>query len=156
MTDSLDYSLCEDSLAQWREWTGSLQQRELSLRVAIRVNKTVVAVSMPLWMLARIVGIPLMFIDMLTLRFFTLPLRVALIPLYGTVLRSSAAWDHAGVMKLALLIVGPSAVGLSMILISLIPQEPDIRDAKYIMCELWPLSHHRLQWIEEHGSGKSE
>lgn len=49
----------------------------------------------------------------------------------------------------------PIVIVLSMILIHLIPQEPDIKQTKDVMVELWPLAERRLEWIATHGNGKA-
>ena len=154
MSDEIDISLYGDSLKQWNEWVSSLQQQEWLVRWAIRVNRVAVAVSMPIWMIARVIGIPLQFIDLVTFRIFTAPLRILLWPILGLVLSSCSIWVRVPVTRLILLLLVPIAIALAMILISLIPYEPDIRDTKYILCQLWPLSQRRMEWIAAHGTGK--
>jgi hypothetical protein len=54
-----------------------------------------------------------------------------------------------------LLLIGPPIVALAVIMISLIPDmNVDIRDSRRLLCELWPLSHRRLQWIADRGTGQ--
>ncbi len=154
MNDEMDISLYGDSLKQWNEWVSSLQQQEWLVRWAMRVNKVAITVSLPVWMIARVIGIPLQFIDVITFRLFTAPLRILLWPIMGLVLSSCNIWTRMPASRPILLLFMPIAVILSMILISLIPYEPDIRDIKYILCELWPLSQRRLEWIAAHGTGK--
>ena len=130
MNYEMDISLYGDSLKQWNEWISSLQQQEWLIRWAMRANKVAITVSMPVWMIARVIGIPLM------------------------VLSSCNTWTRVPASRPILLLFVPIVVILSMILISLIPYEPDIRDTKHILCELWPLSQRRLEWIAAHGTGK--
>ncbi len=154
MNYEMDISLYGDSLKQWNEWISSLQQQEWLIRWAMRANKVAITVSMPVWMIARVIGIPLMFIDIITWRLFTAPLRIVLWPIMALVLSSCNTWTRVPASRPILLLFVPIVVILSMILISLIPYEPDIRDTKHILCELWPLSQRRLEWIAAHGTGK--
>lgn len=154
----MDISLYGDSLKQWNEWVSVLQRQEWLLRWAMRVNKAVIAISMPLWMLARIIGIPIQLIlgpiDLVTFGLLLAPLRILLWPIFELVLSSCGIWTRVPAIRPILLLFVPIAVVASMILISLIPYESDIRDTKYILCELWPLSQRRLEWINAHGTGK--
>ncbi len=154
MNNEMDISLYGDSLKQWNEWVSSLKQQEWLLSWAISMNKAAVYVSMPLWMVARLVGIPLQFIDLITFRLFTAPLRILLWPILGLVLSSSNIWRRSPATRVFLLPFVPILIMLAMTLVSLIPYEPDIRDTKYILCQLWPLSQRRLEWIDIHGTGK--
>jgi len=183
MNDQWDISLYGDSLKEWKEWVSSLRQQEWLLRWAMRVNKAVVIVSIPAVCIARVIGIPLQFLDLIAIAlrpgilqyvmkvrrsppkaeamallffipWFTAPLRILLWPLLGLVLRSCNIWTRVPATRLILLVFVPIAVILSMILISLIPYEPDIREKKYRLCELWPLSQRRLGWIATYGTGK--
>lgn len=154
MNDEMDISLYGDSLKQWNEWVSSLQQQEWLLRWTIRVNKAIIYVSMPVWMVARFVGILIQFIDLITFRLFTVPLRILLWLILGFILSSCNIWTRAPAARPVLLMFVPMAVALAMVLISLISDEPDIRDTKYILCQLWPLSQRRLEWIAAHGTGK--
>lgn len=155
MNNVWDISLYGASLEEWRHWVTQLKRQEWLTGWAIRANKIVVAISMPFWMTARILGIPLMFIDLLTFRLLMAPLRLALAPIFSLVLWSSGLWTRTSASRPMLLIVQPLIITPAMVLISLVPEDSDIRDTKYILCELWPLSRRRLQWIEEHGTGES-
>ncbi len=183
MNAEMDISLYRDSLRQWKERVSSLRQQEWLLPSAMRVNKAAIVVSMPACAIARIIGIPLQFLDLivvvLRMRIFqysvkvrksppkaeaiallflipwvTAPLRILLWPLMCLVLDSCNVWVRVPATRPILLLFMPVVVILAMILISLIPYEPDIREVKYRLCELWPLSQRRLNWIDTYGSGK--
>ena len=156
MNSTWDVSLYGDSLKEWRQWVESLERQEWLTRWAIRANKGIVAISMPFWMASRIIGIPLMFIDVVTLFWLGAPLRSGSSAMLHLVLWSSDLWIQTPALRPALLLIQPLLITTTMVLISVAPEEPDIRDTKYILSQLWPLSRSRLRWIAEHGSGKEE
>ncbi len=136
---------------------GLIARRQIGVQPWARLgNKIIVAISLPFVLVARIIGIPLMFIDLLTFRLLTAPLRLILALIFNLVLWSSGLWTRTPSSRPALIIIQPLLISLTMVLIALTPQESDIRDTQNILCELWPLSRRRLDWIAERGSGKAE
>lgn len=151
-----DITLYGDSLKEWRSWEAELQQQEWLTGWARLANKIVVAISLPFVIVARIIGIPLMLIDLLTFRLLTAPLRLILTLIFNLVLWSSGLWTRTPSSRPVLIIIQPLLIASTMVLIALTPQESDIRDTQNILCELWPLSRRRLDWIAERGSGKPQ
>lgn len=155
MSNPMDITLYGDSLKAWKEWAVSLEKKEPLLGLAIIVTKVSASGSMPLWLIAVIIGLPLTFLDILTLHLFCAPLRVLIAPLIAWVRTSSDFWARSPVARPFLILPMPIVIVLSMILIHLIPQEPDIKQTKDVLVELWPLTERRLEWIATHGNGKA-
>jgi hypothetical protein len=153
-SNEMDITLYGDSLKEWKEWVSSLKQQERLLPLAILLNKVFVYGSMPLWVIALLIGIPFMFLHILTLRLLSAPLRALLLLLLALVRSSSEIWAKSPVARPFLILSMPIIVALAMILIYLIPHESDVRQTKNVLCELWPLSERRLQWIATRGNGK--
>ena len=152
----VDVSLYGDNLQAWNEWVTSLKDSEWLLRWALRVTKAAVVVTLPLWLLAQLISIPLTFISMIAFGHLFLPLHWLLVrPLTFFVVSTSALWAAAPLARPVLLLLGPMTVAFAMIVISLVPDmNADIRDARRFLCELWPLTDRRLQWIAERGTGR--
>jgi len=155
MSAEMDIYLYGDSLKKWREWVSSRKQKESLLSFALNVNKATIKVSMPLWIVARVFGALFMFLELITFGVLSAPLRILLWPIFALVIGSCSVWVKVPVTRPLLLLLIPISVIIAMILISLIPYEPDIRQTNYILCELWPLSKRRLEWIETYGNGKA-
>jgi hypothetical protein len=153
-SNEMDITLYGDSLKEWKEWASSLKQQERLLPLAILLSKVFVYGSMPLWVIALLIGIPFMFLDMLTFRLLSAPLRALLSLLLALVRSSSETWAKSPFARPFLILSMPIIVALAMILIYLIPHESDVRQTKNVLCELWPLSERRLQWIATRGNGK--
>jgi len=153
-SNEMDIALYGDSLREWREWVSSLKKQEWLLPLAILLNKVLVYGSMPLWALATLIGPPFMSLDLLTSRLLSAPLRAVLFLLFGSVRHSSKLWTEAPAARPLLLLFTPIIVALAIILMYLIPHESDARDTKHILCELWPLTERRLEWIATRGNGK--
>ena len=153
----LDVSLYGESLQAWREWVAALRQKEWLLRWAMWANKAAVVISLPFWMIAAVISIPLTFVSFLAFGHLFLPFHWLLVrPLTALVLWTSHLWALVPAVRPVFLVLGPFIVALAMIVISLIPDmNSDFRDARRFLCELWPLSQRRLQWVAEHGTGRS-
>ena len=145
-------SLSGDNLAAWRDHIAAMQETEWLLSLAIVANKTAVVISAPFWLVARLVGIPLLLLGVMTGGAIHYPFRLMLWPAFGTVLWTSGLWGAVLFARPVLLVVGPLSVAVTMVLASLFPEEPDIRDTKTNLCELWPLSRRRLAWVREYGT----
>jgi hypothetical protein len=150
----MDITLYGDSLKGLKEWVSSLKREERLLGMATVVTKVSVYGSMPLWVIALLIGLPFMFLDLLTFRLLSAPLRLLLAPLLGWVHSSSEIWAKTPLARPFLILPMPIVIALAMILVYLIPHEPDIRQTKNVLVELWPLTERRLQWIATHGNGK--
>ena len=153
----VDVGLYGESLQAWKERVASLRGSEWLLGWALRLNRAAVIISLPLWLVAHLISIPLTFISFLAFGHLFLPFHWLVVrPLASLVLWTSKVWTIAPAARPVLLLIGPPIVALAMIMISLIPDmNVDIRDSRRFLCELWPLSHRRLQWIAERGSGRT-
>jgi hypothetical protein len=153
----VDVGLYGESLQAWKERVASLRGSEWLLGWALRFNRAAVIISLPLWLVAHLISIPLTFISFLAFGHLFLPFHWLVVrPLASLVLWTSKVWTIAPAARPVLLLIGPPIVALAMIMISLIPDmNVDIRDSRRFLCELWPLSHRRLQWIAERGSGRT-
>ena len=149
-----DITLCGTSLEEWRQWVLLLRQQERLSNWAIGLNAGIVMLTLPLWMLARVIGVPLMLIDALTLRLAGVPFRLMSTTMQREVLWASDLWTQAPLLRPLLLAVQPVLTAAAMVLMSLAPEEPDIRETKLIMAQLWPLTASRLAWIAERGNGQ--
>jgi len=154
---AVDVSLHGDSLEAWEAWVASLQGSEWLLVWAMRLNRAVVIISLPFWLIAQLISIPLTFISILAFGHLFLPFHWLVVrPLTYLVVWTSEIWTAAPAARPVLLLVGPLLVAVAMIMISLIPDmNADIRDSRRFLCELWPLSQRRLWWIAERGSGQA-
>jgi len=121
----------------------------------MRLNRAAIIISLPLWSIAALISIPLTFISILAFGHLFLPFHWLVVrPLTSLVLWTSQLWTVAPTARPVLLLIGPPVVALAVIMISLIPDmNVDIRDSRRLLCELWPLSHRRLQWIADRGTG---
>lgn len=148
----VDFSLRGDDLDAWEQWLASEKQQEWLLTWGIRVNKVAVRASLPLWMLATILRIPLSFVSLFTGGLIFWPLHRLLVrPLTFAVVVSSEVWTKMPAVRPLLLLLCPLQTTVGMTVISLIPDgNPDHLSARLILCELWPLTYRRLQWIAEH------
>jgi hypothetical protein len=155
-TKTVDVSLYGESLRAWEEWVASLQGSEWLLAWAMRLNRAAIIISLPLWLTAQLISIPLTFISMLAFGHLFLPFHWLVVrPLTSLVLWTSELWTVAPAARPVFLLIGPPIVALAMIMISLIPDmNVDIRDSRRFLCELWPLSQRRLQWIADRGTGQ--
>lgn len=152
-----DITLYSESLKAWREWLESAKQEEWLLRWGMLANRVAVIGSLPLWMLATILSIPLTLVYFLTFGLpFLLLNTLVLNPLIALVGLTSRLWEAMPPVRPVLLIVGPFIVVLAMIFVSLLPAETDRREAERVYFELWPLSQRRMRWIAMHGTGKPE
>jgi len=154
---TVDVGLYGESLQAWEEWVASLRDGEWLLGWALRLNRAAVIISLPLWLIAQLISVSLTFISILAFGHLFLPFHWLVVrPLTSLVLWTSKLWTLAPAARPVLLLIGPPIVALAMIMISLIPDmNADIRDSRRFLCELWPLSHRRLQWIAERGSGRT-
>ncbi len=152
MGNVVDISLNGESLKRWNEWVLALKKQEWLLSWAINVNRAIKYIAIPIWMAARIIGIPLTFIDMISLRLITIPFRAILVQTQNFVIRTSIIWERMPMTRPALIIIYPIVFVIYSTLASLIPYEPDVRNTKYLLAELWPLSSRRIGWIEKRGN----
>ncbi len=150
----VDYTLYRENLTAWREWLASQEKQVWLLTWAIRVNRAAITVSMPLWLLATVISLPLRLVSLLTGGLVFWPFHWLLIrPLTFLVLSASTLWWATPLLRPMFLLVGPLIMTTSMVVISLIPDgNPDHQSARHILCELWPLSQPRVDWIAEHGN----
>lgn len=100
------------------------------------LTKVSVYGSTPLWVLALIIGLPFMFLDLLTIRLLSAPFDLLLAPLIAWVRSSSDIWAKSPVVRPLLILPMPFVIVLSMILIYFLPHEPDVRATKNVLVEL--------------------
>jgi len=152
----VDVTLSGDSLQGWKEWLATQEKHEWLLTWAMSANKAAVTITLPLWMVARLISLPLSLLSLLTAGLLFWPFHWLLIrPGTFLVLLTSDMWAAMPVLRPLLLVLGPFLAVIGMVVVSLIPDgNPDHQGARLILCELWPLSRRRLEWIAEHGIGR--
>ncbi len=149
--NQIDISLRGDNLEAWREHIAILKESEWLLSFALLANNAAVLFTTPFWMSARVIGIPLQLLGVITMGAIHYLFQMVLAPFWAVVLWTSGLWTTAPFARPFLLVVGPVNCALTMILVSLFPEHPDVRDSRIMLCELWPLSQRRLEWIKERG-----
>lgn len=149
--NQIDVSLRGDNLEAWREHIAVLKESEWLLSSGLHANNAAVLLTTPFLMSARVIGIPLQLLGVVTMGAIHYLFQLVLAPFWAMVLWTSGLWSSAPFARPFLLIVGPVNSGLTMILVSLFPEQPDVRDSRIMLCELWPLSQRRLAWIKERG-----
>ena len=154
----VDVTLYGQSLGTWREWIATLERQEWLLGWAIRANRAAVMISLPLWMIAAVLSVPLTVLAILTGGLLFWPFHWLMIrPLTFLVVWTSDLWTAIPVLRPALLLIGPPLAALGLIALHLIPDgNVDIKHARQVLCELWPLSRRRLSWIAEYGTGRAQ
>lgn len=154
----VDVTLYGDSLQSWREWVKTLEGQEWLLRWAIRANKAVVMFSLPLWMIASILSVLLTPLVILASGLLFWPFHLLMIrPLTFLVIWSSELWMVIPFVRPVLLLIGPILAAFTLIAVHLVPDmNVDYKEARQVLCELWPLSRRRLNWIAEHGTGRAQ
>ncbi len=150
-SNQIDISLRGDNLEAWREHIAMLKESEWLLSFALLANNAAVFFTTPLRMSARLIGIPLQLLGVITMGAIHYLFQMVLAPFWAVVLWTSGLWSSAPFARPFLLVVGPINSALTMILVSLLPEQPDVRDSKIMHCELWPLSQRRIAWIKERG-----
>ncbi len=150
----VDYSLYRENLQAWGDWLALQEKQVWLLTWAIRANRAAFTVSMPLWLLATVISLPLGFVAIVTGGLVFWPFHWLLIrPLTFLVLSTSRLWWAIRPLRPALLLEGPLITAVSMVVVSLIPDmNPDHKSARQLLYELWPLSQPRIDWIAEHGN----
>ncbi len=147
--------LYDESLQDWREAVEASQRSEWLLDWALRVTRVTVTLSKPLWMIATGISAVVAPLYQWTGGRAFRPLHwLVLSPLMATLLWTSDLWTKAAPARPFLLVMASPGIGITMAMISLIPDEPDARRAKHVLCELWPLSQRRIRWIADHGTGE--
>lgn len=151
----VDYSLRGDSLADWNGWLDAQRSTEWLLSIGIAANRVAATVSLPFWMLATLIRVPLSVLSMVTGGLLFWPFHTLLVrPLMFLALTTSQLWSAVPPARPLLIVFGPLLTMLSMTVISLIPDgNPDHLSARMMLIELWPLSSRRLEWIAERGTG---
>lgn len=154
----VDVTLYGESLQAWREWLAAQEKDEWLLTWAVRANKAALIISLPLWGLAALISVPLTLLAMLTVGLVFWPFHWLVIrPLTLLVLWTSDLWMAVPVVRPGLLLIGPPLAALSLVALHLIPDgNVDIKHARQVLAELWPLSRWRLHWIAEHGTGRAQ
>jgi len=143
----LAVSLERTDQERWNADIAQLRAGDRLLGAAIDINKLSVAIAAPLSYIFRIIGLPLWLLGLVTARLVHLFFRLLITPIFGIVLLTSSLWDSSPRYRPFLIIVVPIFVMLSLWLLALFPEQPDIREAKIELCKLWPLSSRRLEWI---------
>ena len=146
----LAVSLEGDDLKRWETYVAELRERDLLLKAALKINKVAVTIASPGIPVFRIAGMPLRLLGFITLGAVHVLFRLFLIPFFAVVLSTSTFWDAAPRTRPVLILVAPFFAILTLWLIALFPENPDIQNAKTDLCKLWPLSRSRLEWIRTH------
>ena len=139
-----------DDLERWNVHVAELRGRDLLLRVALKLNDVAVLIATPGVPVFRMAGLPLRLLGFITLGAVNVIFRLLLIPFFAVVLSTSTFWGTAPRTRPVLILIAPIFVIVSLWLLALFPEDPDIRDAKTNLCKLWPLSRRRLEWIRTH------
>lgn len=147
----VDFSLRGDSLAKWNDWLAMKKETEWLLTAGMTANKVAATVSLPLWMLATVIRVPLSLLSIITGGLMFWPFHTLLVrPLVFLVVTTSRLWAAVPAVRPILLLLCPLLTVVSMTVISLIPDgNPDHLSARMVLTELWPLSSRRLEWIAE-------
>ena len=148
-----DITLYGDNLQDWRDWIVTLENDEPLLRWAIRLRQNAIMLSMPFYLLGRIVGIPMTFITNLTFGIAAIPFKLLESLAMTVVMGTSRHWPQSSSSRPLLLLIGPPAAATAMLIGSIPPAEPDVRETKEVLYQLWPLGQRRLEWIAERGNG---
>ena len=146
----LAVSLEGDDLERWNIHVAELRERGLLLNVALKLNGVAVLIATPGVPIFMLAGLPLRLLGFITFGSINVFFRLLLIPFFAVVLSTSTFWDAAPRTRILLILIAPVFVILSLWLLALFPENPDIRDAKTNLCKLWPLSRRRLEWIRTH------
>jgi hypothetical protein len=147
--------LYDESLQDWRDSVEASRRSEWLLGWSLRVTRATITFSKPLWMIATGISAVLAPLHQWTGGRAFLPLQwLVLSPLMATLLLTSDLWTKSASVRPFLLVMAPPGIGITMAMISLIPDDPDARRAKHVLCELWPLSQRRIRWIAVHGTGE--
>ena len=146
----LAVSLEGDDLKRWETYVAELRGRDRLLSAALKINQVAVAIASPGSHVFKLAGMPFRLLSTVTLGAINVFFRLLLIPFFAVVLSSSTFWDAAPKTRLALILITPVFVILTLWLIALFPENPDIQNAKTDLCKLWPLSRSRLEWIRTH------
>ena len=146
----LAVSLEGDDLKKWEVHVAELRERDLLLKAALTINHVAVSIAWPWTHVFRMAGFPLRLLEFITFGSVHVLFRLLLIPFFAVVFSTSTFWDAAPRTRLALILVAPIFVIVTLWLIALFPENPDIRNAKTDLCKLWPLSRSRLEWIRTH------
>ena len=149
--NQIDISLRGDNIEAWRQYIAVLKESEWLLSYGLVANNAAVLFTTPIWMSARVIGIPFQLLGVITMGAIHYLFQMALIPFWVLVLWTSTLWSSAPFARPFLLVIGPVNSALTMILVSLFPEQPSVRDSRIMLCELWPLSQRRLEWIKERG-----
>jgi len=137
-------------LERWNVHVAELRERDLLLRVAVKLNDLAILIATPGVPVFRTAGLPFRLLGFITLGALNVFFRLLLIPFFAVVLTTSTFWDAAPRTRVVLILIAPVFVIVSLWLLALFPENPDIRDAKTNLCKLWPLSRRRLEWIRTH------
>jgi len=146
----LAVSLEGDDLKRWESYVDELREREGLLNAALKINQLALAIALPGSYVFKLAGMPFRLMGTLTFGAIHVFFRLFLIPFFAVVLSTSTFWDAAPRTRPALILVTPIFVIVTLWLIALFPENPDIRNAKTDLCKLWPLSRSRLEWIRTH------
>ena len=143
-------SLEGEDLDTWNVHVTDLREQEKLLSAAIKTNDIFVTIATPFTHLFKALGVPLRLLTYSTSGIVHIFFRLLLTPFFGLVLVTSSTWATTPAARPLLIIIGPPFVMLSLWLLSLFPENSEIRDAKINLCKVWPLSRRRLEWIKTH------
>ncbi|MQF87945.1 MAG: hypothetical protein FI737_02485 [SAR202 cluster bacterium] len=146
----LAVSLEGDDLKRWDDYIAELREQGGLLNAAIKLNDVAVAIATPVVPVFRMAGLPLRVLGTIAFGAVNVIFRLLMIPFFAVVLSTSTFWDAAPRARILLLLITPVFVIVSLWLLALFPENPEIRDAKTSLCKLWPLSRKRLEWIRTH------
>lgn len=151
-----DVSLYGEQLQAWRDWVEESRSRNFWLWVALFTTKVTVALALPLGLVAALLSIPFRMLATLTdgrSNLLFAPLHAGLLrPSLRALVVLSHWWRHSKLRPL-LIPLAPVVLIVTLVLSALIPDDADARTNRQLLCQIWPLTEHRLLWLDLYGSG---
>ena len=140
-------SLSCDDLSTWQVHVAGLRGQDTFLNLAMKFTETCVSVVSPLARIFLLIGAPLRLLGYGAPGMLHIFFRLLLSPFFGTVLLTSSIWANAKFSRPILIVIGPIFVMLTLLLLAFFPEESEVCEAKNSLCQVWPLSRKRLEWI---------
>ncbi len=141
-------SLSGDDLSTWQVHVTGLRGQDTFLNLAMKFTKTCVSVVSPISRIFHLIGAPLRLLGYGAPGMLHIFFRLLLSPFFGTVLLTSSIWANAKFSQPILIVIGPIFVMLTLLLLAFFPEESEVCEAKSSLCQVWPLSRKRLEWIK--------
>ena len=155
--DDADVSLYGAQLQAWRDWVEDIRARDFWLWVALFMTRVTVALALPVGLVGALVSIPFRMLARLTDGRSTLlltPLRLVLLePSLIALVATSRWWRRRNPLRPLSILLMPVPLFLALVLTGLIPDDADARTNRQLLCQIWPLTEHRLLWLDTYGNG---